>query len=185
MSDARDKSTAPAPVTTYYLEMREPTALRPRRSERADLQLEPVEPPDPDLNRAFYCAVGRDWQWIDRLPWSLVQWSAYVLRPVLHTRLFRVQGEPAGYAELEVGPAGDVEIVYFGMLPRFVGAGCGGYFLSETVRAAWQLTTKRVWVHTCSLDHPAALQNYLARGFSQYRVEHKPDSATNARTAAE
>ena len=88
---------------------------------------------------------------------------------------------PAGYFELEkqrdtrntqeagVSTSTDaVELVYFGVLPPFIGRGVGGALLTEAIRRAWALGPQRVWVHTCTLDHPAALPNYQKRGFRIY-----------------
>ena len=66
-----------------------------------------------------------------------------------------------------------MEIVYFGLLPSWTGAGLGGWALTEAARRAWAMGARRVWVHTCDLDHPAALANYLARGFSPFKTETK------------
>ncbi len=79
-----------------------------------------------------------------------------------------MDGSPAGYFELEDQPNGSVEICYFGLLPAFLGQGMGGALLTDAVRAAWNRGASRVWLHTCSLDHPSALGNYLARGFSLF-----------------
>ena len=159
------------PVTTYYLEMTDRAQLRPKGSSRTDLEFQRVEPPDPSINCIFYQEVGRAWQWRDRLPWTAEQWKGYVERLELQTWIARVGGTAAGYAELELQADRNVEIVYFGLLPAFLGQGLGGHFLTETVERAWGLAADRVWVHTCSLDHPAALANYLARGFRQFREE--------------
>ena len=64
-----------------------------------------------------------------------------------------------------------MEIAYFGLLPQFVGRGLGGALLTATIERAWQLKPRRVWVHTCTLDHPSALANYQARGFRIYKHE--------------
>ena len=79
-----------------------------------------------------------------------------------------LRGTPAGYFELD-DQDGDVEIAYFGLLPQFLGKGLGGGFLTAAVEKAWEMGAARVWVHTCSLDHPNALKNYQARGFQIYR----------------
>jgi GNAT superfamily N-acetyltransferase len=76
-----------------------------------------------------------------------------------------VAGTPAGYFEIEKGPEGDVHIVNFGLLPQFIGQGLGGDLLTRAVERAWDWGATRVWVSTCSHDHPHALKNYLARGF--------------------
>jgi len=127
----------------------------------------------PELNRFFYTAVGGDWYWLDRLPWGYREWMAYLDRPELETWVVAVGGIPAGYYELERQPGDNFEIAYFGLLPAYIGAGLGGWALSEAVRRGWEMGAKRVWVHTCDLDHPGALANYLARGFSVFKTESK------------
>lgn len=163
---------SPGRVTTWYLEQ---TAagelLRARTPEPAPLLMR-AEVPSPSLNRYFYTAVGGDWQWKDRLPWSRERWLAYLDRPQVQTWVLYARGTPAGYIELEQQEGGHVEIAYFGLLPEFLGQGYGGYLLGEGIARAWQMPgTQRVWVHTCSLDHAAALQNYQARGMRIYKVE--------------
>jgi GNAT superfamily N-acetyltransferase len=163
----------PIPVTTYYLETHHPRELRAKRSPRADLALVRIDPPLPEFNRFFYTAVGGDWYWNDRLPWSHRQWLDYVSRPELETWMLTVQGVPAGYFELEAQPGSDVEIAYFGLLPRHVGAGLGGHLLTAAIERGWAMGARRVWVHTCTLDHPQALANYQARGMQLYKEETK------------
>ncbi len=152
-------------VTTSYLEMTAPSDLRPKRSPRTDVVIARVPAPMPELNRFFYTAVGGNWYWIDRLPWTYAQWLAYLDRPELETWVLSVAGVPAGYCELESQRAGDVEIVYFGLLPAFIGQGLGSHLLTWSVERAWALGARRVWLHTCTLDHPHALAHYTARGF--------------------
>src|SRR5262245_52894751 len=110
-------------VTTYYLEMTAPEDLRPKRLDRDDLQVVQVVEPFPELNRFFYTAVGGDWYWLGRLPWTFEQWSKYLARTNVETWMLLVAGLPAGYFELDAAAGGDVEIVYFGILPRFIGQG--------------------------------------------------------------
>lgn len=89
----------------------------------------------------------------------------------METWVAYLSGTPAGYVELDGTVDGEVEIAYFGLLPAFVGKGIGGHLLTTGLRRAWELATRRVWVHTCSLDGPAARTNYEARGMSLYRTE--------------
>ncbi len=159
------------PITTSYVQMTSPDQLRPRRLARDGLALVPVRPPIPELNRFFYTAVGGDWYWLDRLPWSRQRWLAYLDRPELETWLLTVAGVPAGYCELEMQPDQQVEVAYFGLLPAFVGQGLGSHFLTAVVERAWAWGASRVWLHTCTLDHPTALAHYQARGFQLYRQE--------------
>jgi len=163
-------------VTTYYLEMTDPAQLRPRRSARTGVVLAQVPRPMPELNRFFYTAVGGAWYWIDRLPWTYADWLRYLDRPELQTWVLSAGGIPAGYFELERQTGGDVEVAYFGLLPAFVGQGLGGHLLTGAVEAAWAMPARRVWLHTCTLDHPRALANYQACGFRLYRQETKEQS---------
>jgi ribosomal protein S18 acetylase RimI-like enzyme len=175
-------------VTVTYLQATDPATLARPSSPRPTLELERVTEPDPDLNRGLYTAVGGDWQWTDRLPWTRAAWQTWLAVPGRETWLARVGGEIAGYAELAgevpvengaVTDGGtDVEIVYFGLLPEYAGRGLGGHVLADVMEQAWSLPdrwpglspTRRVWLHTCSLDSPRALANYRARGLEVYRT---------------
>lgn len=141
-----------------------------------------VNPPDPGLNRRYYERVGSQWEWVDRLSWSSDDWQRYLDRGSVKTFVGKVDGGEVGYFELEVQGCGNVEIVYFGLLPEWIGAGLGGALLSAAVERAWGLpATERVWLHTCTKDHPHALDNYRARGFELFRTEH--DSAEGPSSA--
>jgi GNAT superfamily N-acetyltransferase len=156
-------------VTTWYLEMLSASELRAAPRPSSEARVERAEIPSPELSRFLYTAVGGPWYWIDRLGWDYVRWLAYLDRPAVETLVLYVSRTPAGYVELEVQPDDNVEVAYFGLLPRFIGNGLGGYLLSVGVEHAWlQAGARRVWVHTNSLDGPHALANYLARGFRVY-----------------
>jgi GNAT superfamily N-acetyltransferase len=158
-------------ITTCYLEMTHPSALRPARVPDSEIEVRRAEVASPELNRFLYTAVGGDWYWTDRLVWTYAQWLEYLERPELETWLAWDRGTPAGYAELEMQAEGNVEIAYFGVLPGFIGRGIGGHLLTCSIRRAWEWGARRVWLHTCTLDHPRALPNYLARGFRLYKEE--------------
>jgi GNAT superfamily N-acetyltransferase len=156
-------------VTTYYLEMLSRSELIPSRSVRADVDFVRIAKPSPEINRFFYETCGRNWCWVDRLPWSLERWMQWLDRPGVETWILHVGGERAGYCELESQTGGSVEISYFGLLPEFIGFGFGGYALTRTIECAWAMEgAMRVWVTTASHDHPHALRNYQARGFRLY-----------------
>ena len=128
-----------------------------------------VEEPRPDLSESFYRRVGGPWHWVDRRDWSTDQWTAWVDRPQHHLLICMRNGAEAGYAELEEQGDGVVEIAYFGLLPESIGHGMGRWWLARTIDHAWSLPgTSRVWVHTCDLDGPAALPNYLGRGLREH-----------------
>jgi GNAT superfamily N-acetyltransferase len=158
-------------ITVYHLEMRSPDHLRPSTSAVSGFELRRAAIPSPAFSRFLYAGVGAGWNWYERLNWRYDQWLAYLDRPELETWVGYRHGTPAGYFELERQDEGDVEIVYFGLLPEFIGQGLGGLLLTEAVRRAWVRHTSRVWLHTCTLDHPYALRNYLARGFRIFRHE--------------
>jgi GNAT superfamily N-acetyltransferase len=161
--------TVPREVETFYLEMTSPGDLRPVRRAVDGFRVERAAIPSPELNRFFYTAVGGDWYWIDRLGWTRDEWLAWLDRPEHETWIGSLHGTPAGYFELERQAEGNVELVYFGLLPGFLGKGLGGLLLTAAVERAWGMGgTRRVWVHTCSLDGPAALANYQTRGFRLY-----------------
>lgn len=124
------------------------------------------------LSRDFYRDVGGPWHWVDRRDWSDAQWQAWTGRPGHHLLVCARDGIDAGYAELEEQDGGDVEIAYFGLLPGFLGAGLGRWWLATVLEQAWEITgTRRVWVHTCSLDGPGALPTYRGRGLSEFARE--------------
>ncbi len=157
--------------TTTYLEMTDRSELIPAKPASVDVEVKQVEIPCPELNRFFYTAIGGDWYWIDRLPWTYEQWMAYITRPGHETWVAHVRGAPVGYFELDGEPGGDIELAYFGILPRFVGQGIGRFLLTVAIQRAWEKNPARVWLHTSSFDHPQALKNYLARGFRIVKTE--------------
>jgi len=157
--------------TVTYLEMTDRRELIPARKPSVEVEVKQAEIPCPELNRFFYTAIGGDWCWIDRLPWTYQEWSAYVTRPGHETWVAFVRGTPVGYFELDGEPGGDVELAYFGILPQFAGQGIGGHLLTLAVQRAWERSPPRVWLHTSSFDDPRALANYLARGFRIFRTE--------------
>ncbi len=158
-------------VLTHHLEMTGRADLRPVRYGGQDLEVRRAEIPCPELNRFLYTAVGGDWYWVDRLLWTHERWMTWLDRREVETWVAYLSGTPAGYFELEAQSGGDVEIAYLGLLPRFTGRRLGGVLLTSAVERAWDLGASRVWVHTCTLDHPGALANYLARGFRVFKEE--------------
>ena len=162
-------------ITIQHLEMLDPHDLTPSSNEREDLRMVKVDPPDGQRNKWFYVEVGRKWCWTDRLPWTLEQWSDYASRPDIETWYGQWRDQTIGYCELCIQSDRSVQIAYFGLLPERIGRGWGGQFLTMTTRQAWMLPgTWRVWLHTCSDDHPHALANYKARGFRVFKVEEYP-----------
>ncbi|HTF51270.1 MAG TPA: GNAT family N-acetyltransferase [Pseudonocardia sp.] len=190
----RPTSGPSVPVTTTYLWQLSPTDLKPASTPARHANVTQVEELAPEFARFLYTAVGGDWYWTDRLDWNLARWTEWLRRPGSEHWVAWIDGAPVGYVELAISPAPDssnpdlldagsagthVEIAYFGLLPRFVGRGLGGQLLTEGVRRAWTLhervpgcaPVERLWLHTCTLDGPQALRNYLARGFQVFRTD--------------
>ena len=158
-------------VTTYYLELRSVDEFQPSRSHVPELEIREARIASPHLGRFLYTAVGRAWGRTDRLGWSYSRWLAHLERPEIEVWIAYLEGVIAGYVELERQPEESVEIAYFGLLKQFMGMGIGGLLLSDTVQRAFHAGARRVWLHTCSLDSPRAIENYRARGFKLYNEE--------------
>jgi GNAT superfamily N-acetyltransferase len=161
----------PVEVTRTYLEMRSPGDLRPVSLPADPPKLERIGNCPGSFFRYLYAEVGRAYHWTDRLSWSDQRVRAHLTDPAVSLWLLTSEAAPAGYFELRAHEDRSVEIAYFGLLPEFVGRGWGGYLLTRAAEAAWEMQPERVWLHTCTLDHPAALPNYLKRGFSPVRKE--------------
>jgi len=157
-------------VVTWYLELTRTDAYRAAR-EVPGAVVRRAEHAGPELSRFFYAAVGGDWYWIDRLEWSRERWLSWLERAEVETWIGYLDQTPAGYFELEFQPERHVEIAYFGLLPGYSGRGLGGVLLCAAIERAFGAGAERVWCHTCSLDHPAALANYRARGMRLFRQE--------------
>jgi GNAT superfamily N-acetyltransferase len=160
-------------VERTYLELRGPADLIPSWRPLVDPPpLARVSPISPAEYRAVYRAVGEAWYWRDRLEWPDERLREQLGRPDVQVWMLGDRRTPAGFFELQ-GPAeGSVEIAYFGLVPSAMGRGWGGWLLTRAAEEAWSAGARRVWLHTCTLDSPHALPNYLARGFREVRREH-------------
>jgi GNAT superfamily N-acetyltransferase len=159
-------------VVRTYLEMRAPDALRPAPApDGVSARVERLARPTVDEYRDLYRDVGAAYHWRDRLAWDDERLAAWLADPAVSIWVLVVDGRRAGYFELRRdGEA--VEIVYFGLTPPFIGRGLGKFLLTRAVEEGWrQGGVSRLWLHTCTLDDPAALPNYLARGFVETRRE--------------
>jgi GNAT superfamily N-acetyltransferase len=153
------------PVRTTYLEMtRRPETEPP--APPPGCGVERWNKPEPDEYRQLFSAVGGEWGWSGRLILKEEELKAILHAQTTEVYRLRCQGETAGFAELDRGIPGQVEIAYFGLVPAFIGRGLGKFLLRWTVQRAWQGGTKRVWLHTCQYDHAGALSIYLKAGFS-------------------
>ena len=137
-----------------------------------DYSLNLLDPTDFQLNKFFYKNVGKDHKWIDRLVWSDNQWIDYVSNKNLRTFIFKKKDDLAGFFELIFNPEKkEIEIAYFGLLEEYRNKKLGSYLLSQAIKKSFENNIKRVWLHTCSLDHKNALNNYIARGMKIFKTE--------------
>jgi GNAT superfamily N-acetyltransferase len=159
------------PVTITYLEMRSPEALKPKRSPDPRFWIREATVKQWEFNRFLYLLVGGNWSWNDKQHWGGQRWREYAESERLRTFAAYYDGSIAGYYELRSGGSIGVEIAILGLAPKFVGRGFGGPLVTSALEEAWRTNPGRVWLHTCTLDHPAALPNYQARGLIIYKVE--------------
>ena len=150
---------------TYWLEMSSRDDLRPPERGTTGLEVVRVEIACPEFNWFLHQAVGPEFRWGGRENWRRQEWTEYVDRAELETWVGYAAGTPAGYYELEKQDDGSVRIECFGLRRQFFGQGHGGALLTRAIERCWEMGANRVWLTTCSHDHPHALQNYLARGF--------------------
>jgi GNAT superfamily N-acetyltransferase len=158
-------------IEVYYLQMLSRDQLRTKPCPSPYAHIVEAQIKLPELNRFLYTAVGGDWYWVDRLPWSDAQWREAIGGDRHRTLICYWLGTPAGYFELQKHADESVEILYFGLIPAFIGKGLGGWLLSQCIAEAWNWDATRVWVHTCTLDHPSARANYESRGLVHFQTE--------------
>ena len=154
-------------VTTTYLEIGSIGELRPKAAADMRFAVREATVPKWEVNRFLYLHVGEAWEWTGKRNWPDERWQAYVASEDLRTFIGFIDETIAGYFELQK-KGSEVEIAYFGLAPGFIGQGLGGALLTSAIETAFAWGAKRVWVHTCTLDHPAALSNYTARGMRVY-----------------
>lgn len=156
-------------VTTWSLEMCAPPSSAPIPAPRGASIARAVKPPL-HFYRYLYETVGRDWLWVDRRRMGDGALGAIVHDPRVEVWVASRHGSPAGYAELDRRVQGQVELAYFGLFPERIGEGLGPWMLDVALRRAWapEEGAERVWVHTCSLDHPAARRTYERAGFTLF-----------------
>jgi GNAT superfamily N-acetyltransferase len=165
------------------LEQHSADEIVPAREQPVEIRR--VEEVSPEFARYLYTAVGGHWHWVGKLGWNWDQWVDWLSRPGFETYVPWVGGVPAGYVALR-GVGSEVEIENFGLLKGFIGRGIGGHLLTVGLRKAWTLDERhdsvdpitRVWLNTNTLDGPAALANYQARGLKPYKTvkEERPDA---------
>ncbi len=160
-------------VKRNYLEIKSLKDLVELSKPSEKLKVKLVNPPNFQLNKFFYKQIGKNLNWIDRLVWSDNKWISYLNNENVNTYILKEENNFVGYYEQIFDKEKlDCEIAYFGILEEYIGKKFGGYLLSEAIKNAFKLNPKRIWVHTCSLDHRHALKNYLSRGMKIFKSEN-------------
>lgn len=162
-------------VTVYYLEMLH-HCRRVVPAPRAGLSVVEAKTPTVGFYRFLYNAVGEAHNWHTRGNRPDPELAALIEDPLNEVHVLYADGTPAGFAEFDRRTPGEIELIQFGLLPQFIGQGLGGWFLQWTIDLAWSYQPRRYWLHTCTLDHPAALPNYLKGGFTLYKQEGKQEN---------
>ena len=127
--------------------------------------------PSVSYYRFLYDAVGKEYNWLSRRKLSDTDLAAVIGDPRNELHVLHVDGSPTGFAEIDRRQPGDIELVQFGLMPEFTGQGLGKWFLQWTIDKAWSYKPRRFWLHTCTLDHPAAVPLYKKAGFVQVKEE--------------
>ena len=159
-------------VERNYLEINSIEELNEPNKLLSNFSIKYLEPVDFQLNKFFYKNVGKKHHWVDRLIWTDKQWINFTSKRNVKTFILKNKDELAGYFELIIHKdKKEVEIAYLGLLEEYYNKKLGSYLLSTAIRNSFSDKTKRVWVHTCSLDHQNALNNYLSRGMKIFKKE--------------
>lgn len=165
----------PVEVVRTYLGLPSISALTPAPLPRVPVRLDCLAPCPVDRWRSLYAQIGAPWHWHDRDAWDDQRIAHQLARAEVQVYQLGIESDgqtvTAGFLELERHPDGATEIVYLGIDRAFFGQGIGGWLLTEAVRIAFADGATRVWLHTCTLDGPAALPNYQRRGFQLERTE--------------
>jgi GNAT superfamily N-acetyltransferase len=155
-----------AAVVTH-LEMTKRPAPRPNPP--GAWTLRKVDSPSLDWFRDLYRRVGEEWLWFSRLQMSDAELAAIVHSPLVEVYALAEDGRDEGLLELDFREAGQCELAFFGVTARLIGGGAGRWLMNHALELMWSRPVARVWVHTCTLDHPAALAFYQRSGFRPYR----------------
>jgi len=158
-------------VKRSYLEINSLRDLKEVQKPSSDYSLKLLDPVNFQLNKFFYKNIGKKHKWIDRLVWTEAKWIDYVSNKNIKTYVFKFKDDLAGFFELIYhAEKKEVEIAYFGILEEFQNKKLGSYLLSQAIQKSFSGGIDRVWVHTCSLDHKNALNNYIARGMKIFKT---------------
>ena len=156
-------------IDRYYLEITSIDKLKDKQKPIDNLKIDLLKSENFELNKFFYKQIGKKHQWTDRLIWQDKNWIDYVSNEKVETYILQTKDDLIGYFEL-IFEGNNCELAYLGILEEYIGKGLGGFLLSEALKIGLR-KSKRVWVHTCSLDHPNAIENYKLRGMKIFKTE--------------
>ena len=157
-------------IERNYLEINSLAELKDSNSSPEGYLVKLVQPTNFQLNKFFYKNVGKNHNWVDRLIWTEKQWIEYTSDEKVLTYVLKKDNELGGYFEL-ILHNDEIEIAYLGLLEEYQNQKLGSYLLSSAIKNSFLRKPKRVWVHTCSLDHKNALTNYISRGMKVFKKE--------------
>ena len=159
-------------VKRSYLEINSVQELELVPKPSKDYSINLLDPVNFQLNKFFYKNIGKKHMWVDRLVWLESKWIDYVSDKKVKTYVFKYKNDLAGFFELIFHfEKKEVEIAYFGLLEEYQNKKLGSYLLHEAIKKSFIKNINRVWVHTCTLDHKNALNNYISRGMKVYKTE--------------
>jgi ribosomal protein S18 acetylase RimI-like enzyme len=164
LSGVTDLPAGKIAAVVTYLEMREPP---PRRAARGPWSLERIS--DVPRYRALYRRVGEPWLWFSRLVMPQAELSAILSEPAVEAFALRMDGADIGIVELDFRQPGEAEIAFFGVVPDAIGTGAASFLMDEAIARAFARPIERLWLHTCTLDHPRAVAFYRRAGFTPYK----------------
>ena len=159
-------------VKRNYLEINSIQELNQGSKPSDDYTLNLLNPINFQLNKFFYKNIGNKHKWVDRLIWTEEKWIEYLSSKNVKTYVLKYKKDLVGFFELIYHQEKkETEIAYFGILEEYQNKKLGSYLLSEAIKKAFKGNINRVWVHTCTLDHKNALNNYIARGMKIFKSE--------------
>ena len=159
-------------VKRNYLEISSINDLKEGNKPSEDYSLNLIHPINFQLNKFFYKNIGKKHKWVDRLIWNEQKWIDYVSSDKVKTYVLKNKDDLVGFFELIFHfEKKEVEIAYFGILEEYQNKKLGSFLLSEAIKRSFDENINRVWLHTCSLDHKNALNNYIARGMKIFKSE--------------
>ena len=159
-------------VKRNYLEIKSLQDLKEGDKPSNDYFISLVRPINFQLNKFFYKSIGKKHKWIDRLSWTEEKWISYASSENVRTYVFKFKNDLVGFFELIFHiEKNETEIAYFGILEEYRNKKLGSYLLTKAIKKSFEGKINRVWVHTCSLDHKNALNNYISRGMKIYKTE--------------